>query len=129
VAGGITWTGNTSGNWTTSASAQNWILNGSATSFVTGDNVTFDDSAPGTANISITDTTVAPSSVTFNNSNKSYVISGPGAITGGTSVVLNNTGNVTISSNNSYTGGTVVNNGNLTLSGNNNFGSGVITVN
>ncbi|MGA2443069.1 MAG: autotransporter-associated beta strand repeat-containing protein, partial [Tepidisphaeraceae bacterium] len=132
TAGSIVWTGNNGGDWTTTVQApnKNWTINSSPTDFVTGDNILFDDTAAGTTNVSITDATVAPTTVVFNNSSggKTYTIGGAGAITGTTSVTLNGTGTVTISSNNSYTGGTTVNAGNLTLSGNNNFGAGSVTV-
>ena len=61
---------------------KNWTLNSSPTDFETGDNVLLDDTAAGATNISITDATVVPTSVTFNNSSKTYTIGGAGAIAG-----------------------------------------------
>jgi autotransporter-associated beta strand protein len=133
VAGSIVWTGNNNGNWTTTVQlpSKNWTINSSPTDFVAGDNVLFDDTAAGTTNVSITDATVAPTTVIFNNSStgKTYTISGPGAITGSTGVTLNGTGAVTISTSNSYTGGTTVNAGTLTLSGNNTSTTGGTVLN
>jgi autotransporter-associated beta strand protein len=130
ISGSDIWTGLNNGNWTTTVQTpnKNWTLNSSPTDFIAGDIVTFDDSATGTTNVSITDATVTPTSVTFNNSAKSYTIAGAGAIAGSTGVTVMGTGNVTISTNNTYTGGTTVNAGNLVLSGNNNFGAGSVTV-
>jgi autotransporter-associated beta strand protein len=130
AAGSDIWTGMNNGNWTVNVQSpnKNWTLNGSPTDFENGDSVTFDNSALGTTNVSITDAAVTPTSVTFNNSSLTYSVGGAGVITGGASLVTNGTGTVSISNNNTYTGGTTVNAGNLTLSGNNNFGAGGVTI-
>jgi autotransporter-associated beta strand protein len=130
TSGSDIWTGANNGNWTTAVESpnKNWTLNNATTDYINGDVVTFDDTATGTTNVSITDATVTPTSITFNNTGKTYVVGGAGAIAGGTAVSMIGTGTVTISNNNTYTGGTNVSAGNLSLTGNNNFGAGAVTV-
>jgi autotransporter-associated beta strand protein len=126
------WTGLASGAWTTTALGTpfNWKLQiaGTNTEFLSNDQVIFDDSATGTTAVTINDATVAPASVTFTNFTKNYTVSGTLGITSGL-LVKNGTGSVTISTANTYSGGTTVNNGTLILSANNNFGAGILTVN
>ncbi|HET6410355.1 MAG TPA: autotransporter-associated beta strand repeat-containing protein, partial [Chthoniobacteraceae bacterium] len=126
------WTGLASGAWTTTAVGTpfNWKLQiaGTNTEFLNNDQVIFDDSATGTTAVTINDATVAPASVTFSNSTKNYTVSGTLGITSGL-LVKNGSGSVTISTANTYTGGTTVNDGVLILSANNNFGTGILTVN
>jgi autotransporter-associated beta strand protein len=132
------WSGAVNGNWTTAVipEPKNWKLQtgGATTDFLTGDSVLFDDTATNTTAVSISDADVNPTLITFNNTTtpgtgKIYTISSAGGfgIVNG-SLVKNGNGSVTISTNNSYTGGTTVNNGTLILSGNNNFGTGGVTV-
>jgi autotransporter-associated beta strand protein len=130
ISGSDIWTGANNGNWTTNVQSpnKNWTLNSNATDYINGDQITFDNTANGTTNVSITDATVTPTSVTFNNTSLSYTIGGAGAIAGSTAVTLMGTGSVTITNNNTYTGGTNVNGGALSLTGNNNFGAGGVTI-
>ncbi len=77
--------------------------------------MTFDDSATGTTTANIT-AAVAPATVTFNNStSKSFSITGAAGIGGAATVLKQNTGTVTMSSANSYTGLTTLENGKLVL--------------
>lgn len=107
----IVWTGAVSNVWDFDNS-QNF--SSSTKTFVTGDNVTFNDDAV------LTDVNVAeelaPGSVTFAANTKDYTLSGEGVITGSTQVVLNGAGTVHIGGTNNYTGGTYVNNGVLMAS-------------
>ncbi|MDE5814206.1 MAG: autotransporter-associated beta strand repeat-containing protein, partial [Muribaculaceae bacterium] len=80
--------------------------------FVPGDEVVFDDTAENT-NVVISGR-LQPASVTFNNSEKDYTLSGEGEIVGETALIKEGEGNLTISNINSYTGGTYINGGKLT---------------
>ncbi len=126
------WTGAASGAWTTTpiGAPFNWKLQiaGTGTDFLPNDQVIFDDTATGTTDVTINNAAVNPASVTFNNSAKNYTVSGTSGISTGL-LLKNGTGSVTISTANTYTGGTTVNAGTLILSGNNNFGAGNLTVN
>jgi autotransporter-associated beta strand protein len=114
---------NANGNFDTAISPS---FNGSSgpSVFHTGDNVTFDDSFPtGPYTVPISGT-VSPSSTTFNNSLGNYVVTGANSssgIAGAGSLTKFGTGSVTLSSSNSYTGGTVVNAGTLTFGSANAF--------
>ena len=129
------WTGLDSGNWVvgTTGPNKNWRLTtaGTATDYIEGDVVLFDDTATGTTDVVINTATVSPSATTFNNSTKTYTVSSTGGfgIAGIGGLTKNGAGGVTISTANAYTGGTTMNNGTLTLSGNNTFGTGGVSVN
>jgi fibronectin-binding autotransporter adhesin len=120
--------GSSNGNWNTTAN--NWKLQtaGTATSFITGDDVLFDDTATGTTTIDINVANVAPGTTTFNNSTKTYSITSSGGfgISSG-AMIKNGSGTATISTNNTSTGTLTVNTGTLVLSGTNTFGSSSIT--
>ncbi len=110
------WTGADNGNWQVGSTGPNgnWklITSGSATNFIQGDDVLFDDTAlTGTVNIS--DANVSPTSTTFNNNALNYtLISGSGfGIAGAGSLVKDGTGTLTIETPNTYTGVTTVNAG------------------
>jgi autotransporter-associated beta strand protein len=123
---------NTGGTWDTGTSSS-FNSSGGATVFHAGDNVTFDDSNPaGPYTVTISGT-VAPGSTTFNTSNNSpgYVVSG-GGIGGSGSLTKFGTGTVTLSSSNTYTGGTNIAAGTLVLASagalptNSNAGTGLL---
>jgi autotransporter-associated beta strand protein len=111
---GRTWDISNNNNWN----------NGSATTVYTdGANVTFNDSNNATANggtnpnaYNVTlNTTVSPGSVTFTNSLGNYTISGSGTIGGTASLTMSGTGKVTLSTANTYSGGTIVSAGRLLI--------------
>lgn len=79
--------------------------------FATGDNVTFDDTAEGTAVTLDQDLTVG--SLVFKNELKNYTLSGSGALVSDKSLTVEGAGTVTINNTNKYTGGTVVDGGTL----------------
>ena len=124
----LTWaTGN--GFWDTNTT--DWVdANASPTTYQQtsiGDAVVFNDTASGASPIAVVlDQTVIPASVTVNNSSISnYVIStlGGGQIAGAGSLTKLGTGTLTLSTANSYTGGTVVSNGVLVLGSGGTLGS------
>ena len=57
--------------------------------------------------------TVAPGSLTVSNTVTSYIFGGTGSIVGGTSLVMNGQGSLTINTSNTYTGGTSLSGGML----------------
>src|SRR5204862_152707 len=99
--GAGTWTlggANTySGTTTVSAGSNgNWKLQTAptATDYLEGDNVLFDDSATGGTTIGINIANVSPAALTFSNLTKNYTISSSGGfgIVGGASLTKNGTG-------------------------------------
>ena len=108
----LTYTGAVSGNWDTTTA------NFTPTLYSDGLPVIFDDTATGPTTVYIP-STVSPGSVTFNNSSKSYVITGASGagIAGGGSSSLNLTGrgSVTLETVNSYAGATNVAAGTLII--------------
>lgn len=98
VSQNLTWTGAANGNWNTSDN--NWTT----TTFVNGDNVTFDDSPAAASPITITLTAnVAPNSVTVNNPTKNYTIAGSSILTGNASLIKNGAGSLTLSGSTAHT--------------------------
>ena len=69
--------------------------------------------------------------MTFNNNAYNYTISGPFGITGVGFLTLNGTGSVTISTSNTYSGGTTINAGTLVASNSSGVatGSGPVNIN
>lgn len=117
------WTGSASSTWSTAtiSSPKNWTLAiaGTATDFLTGDNVVFNDNAH-TGNVQISAANVQPASATFNNSSLVYTITGPYGIADysasqASTVTLGGSGLVVFATSNSYTGGTTINGGTLQL--------------
>jgi autotransporter-associated beta strand protein len=108
----LTW--NTSGGsgatWDTATS--NFQSLGSAAKFSSGANVTFDDSNNGQYAVTL-NTTVTPGSVAVNNSSGNYSITGSGSIAGLGSFNKSGSSTLTLSTTNSYTGGTYVNAGKM----------------
>jgi autotransporter-associated beta strand protein len=112
----------------------NWTYAGSNTAFANGENVTFDDTS-NNPNV-ILNSTVQPGSVTFEDTVNNYTISGTGSIGGDATLRLlpGNTSTVTLSTANTYAGGTIVSGGTLkilptgsaTTSG---LGTGALTIN
>ena len=129
-----TWTGLDSGNWVTGSTGANgnWklITSGTQTNYIAGDNVLFDDTVTaGTTAVNIP-ANVSPALVTFNNSTKDYTVSGGFGLTAG-SVIKTGSGKLTISTANTYHGGTTVSAGTVALSGAGTLGAttGALTVN
>ncbi len=118
------WTGADNGNWTTASTGpnHNWKLigGGTATDYISGDDVLFDDThlAPGGATtVNISDASVTPNSVTFNNSSNSYTVTSAGGygINGGASLLKTGSGLLALNTSNSYSGGTVISGGTVRL--------------
>lgn len=102
----VVWTGEKDGVWDLMGSEN---FSSSDKTFVTGDEVTFDDTAEKTS-ITVAEN-VTPGNVFFRNATKTYTLSGDGAIEGDGTLFVEGKGTVNINNVNRYTGGTVVNGG------------------
>ncbi len=101
----------------------NWFNNGnsSADIYFDGDSVNFTDS--GSSISPVLNTNVQPGSVTFNSAN-AYILSGTGAINGGTGLTKTNSGTLTILiPTNNYTGVTYIGGGTVSVTNLANGGS------
>lgn len=117
------WTGSTNGNWNTTTA--NWT--GAGSLFSDGVVVGFNDSAPGTANVTVVPSLVSPFAMGIDASSKSYSFAGGAvAVTSG----LTKGGTETATINNSITAayGTV-NNGTLAIGTSGLLTAPVLTVN
>jgi fibronectin-binding autotransporter adhesin len=118
------WTGTNPSNW---LGGNNWMLNfaGTATDFLAGDQVVFDNRAVNTAvNVNAT---VSPTSATFSGTNN-FTLSGTGSIAGSASLAVQGPGSVTIDNSNSYTGGTTLSGGVLNVNNPAALGSGTLSI-
>ncbi len=127
-AANLYWRG---GNWDNAISTS-WFnaSSGSLDKFFTGDAVNFDDSA-GVSNGTVTiNGVVQPGTggINVNNTAVGYVFSGTGTIVGGGPLAMNGPGSLTISTSNTYSGGTNLNGGLLVLNNNGAIGSGPLTI-
>ena len=111
---GVTWD---------SANNVNWNNGTNASMYADKASVTFNDANNGNYAVTL-NSTVQPASVTFNNSLGNYTISGTGTIAGTASLSKSGTGIVTLSTANTYTGGTVISNGTVALGSNKALGFG-----
>lgn len=117
----LTWKGNDAINTTFwDYTTTNWSNGGSPDRFFVGDNVLFDDSAS-SFTVAVQGGSVAPATVTFNNSVGNYTVSG-GAIGGSTSVTKTGSGTVTLAVANSYGGGTLIRGGTVIVPNNASLG-------
>ena len=107
----VVWSGNTSSVWETIGTSTNWTSTDNL--FYNLDAVTFDDTATNKA--VIVTGTVSPNSTVFDNSSgNDYAVSG-GAIGGLGGLIKTNTGNVTFTTNNTFTGAVSIQGGSVTV--------------
>lgn len=109
----LVWSGATDNTWEVGGVTNNWLNGFTPDAYLNYDNVTFNDSASGTNLSPVLSTVITPGAVTFNNSLHNYDLSGAGGIAGSAKLTKSGTGTTTISTTNSYTGGTDVLAGNL----------------
>jgi fibronectin-binding autotransporter adhesin len=107
------WTGKLGSEWSTATltSPKNWVLNSNpltATDYLAGDNVVFNDNATGTTTVDISVADVAPASVKFENETKDYTVTGSHGITGASALNKSGAAVTTIATSNSFTGGTII---------------------
>ncbi len=115
-ASDIVWTGATSADWQFGGDA-NFRLTastgeGAQESFVSGDIVRFTDEST-KLNVNIKGDIEADSVIV--DSKKNYTFKGTGSLVGATTLVKRGTGNLTIQTDNTYTGGTRISEGTLTV--------------
>jgi autotransporter-associated beta strand protein len=110
------WTG-TGSIGTTFSGNSNWRLSDGSgpTDYKNLDSIVFDDTAPGSTTVGISQNGITPFSTTFNNSTLTYALTGSRGIGGLGSLTKNGTGLLTLANSNSYSGGTFINGGTLTL--------------
>lgn len=97
--------------WETNGNA-NWNSGAVTTTFKTNDDVAFDDNNNGHYAVTLA-ASVTPGSVMFNHSAGNYTLGGAGGIGGATSLVKYGSGKLTVSTVNTYTGGTTINAGTI----------------
>ena len=109
------WSGTGGGDWVTSPSLvvtppANWVLASNAatpTNYIAGDAALFDDSASSTT-VTIGTANVSPASVTFNNTYRDYLLQGGFAIAGNAGLTKTGYARLTVTNDNTYTGGTTI---------------------
>jgi autotransporter-associated beta strand protein len=125
----LVWTGGSTALWDNGTSVS-WLNGATPSVFNTSDTVLFN--SVGSTNPTATLTgTLAPASATVDTTANNYTLSGAGQIGGSASLTKIGTGVLTVSTANSYTGGTTVSNGVLRLGANNaipSTGSGALAV-
>ena len=109
----VTWTGTQGSDWDL-ADSENFVstATGEDNIFVTGDKVTFDDTAVNTD--VVIKQPVSPSAVLFANDVKEYTLRGD-SIVGTGSLTKTGSANVNIMNLNTYSGGTFINGGRITV--------------
>lgn len=105
----ISWVGQISSDWDL-ALTENFLANGAATYFVTGDRVLVNDDAQ-SETLNLTEV-LLPASLDFNHT-KDFVISGSGSIAGNTTLTKNGSGVLSVQNVNSFTGKILVEEGTL----------------
>jgi autotransporter-associated beta strand protein len=123
----VTWVGDGVSNKWDLGITTNWFNGTSATVFSNAAAVTFDDSGSASPPVS-TIGSLQPLSVTVTGS-QNYTFAGTGSLTGSMTLTKTGSGRLTLATNNTYSGGTILNNGTLTLSAASAAGSGTITLN
>ncbi len=124
----LTWDSTTGGTWSTAEDVTPWLDGSTASNFANGDDVTFGNEGSGSVTIAGTVT-----AATLNvNSSSDYTFTSdatdPGDIAGGTALIKNGTGKLTIDmDSNSFTGGVELNGGSVSVDNTAALGSGTIT--
>lgn len=120
----VVWSGAVDGIWDTTT--ENWMTNGSLVTYQNGNPVLFDDTA--SANTTVTPfVTVSPGSIIFNNSVKTYSISGS-AITGAGGLTKLGSGSLVLNDANTFSGGVTISSGTVTVGNNSALGTGMVTL-
>lgn len=122
----LTWRGDGANNFWDIATSANWRTGNTPTLYGDTALVTFDDSGSNSPAIYMTQT-LLPGAVTFN-ATKNYTLGGTGALSGTVTLQKAGAGTLTLSGNNSYTGGTLVTGGTVSLNTVGAAGSGSITL-
>jgi autotransporter-associated beta strand protein len=122
----LAWKGNVNGNWDI-LTTTNWVNSTNAASaqkYQNSSAVLFSDTAAGNTNI-VLQTTLQPASVTVSNNALNYAFSG-GQLAGAMNLTKLGSGTLTVSSSDTFTGGTTISGGTLQLNSATAAGSGAI---
>jgi autotransporter-associated beta strand protein len=119
------WSGANNSNWDLTT-AGNWQTNGAAAVYADGYGVIFDDTASGSTAVNLA-ADVAPVSLDFSNSAKTYTLAGA-RISGATRLAKQGSGTLTLVSANTYSGGTTLAAGTLRAADGNALGTGPVTL-
>lgn len=128
----LVWKGDGVSNAWDIVTTTNWLNSGVPIVYYDGDKTTFSDVGSNNVPLNLT-TTLKPTTLTVN-ATKDYVFNGSGKISGGTMLVKNNSGNLTLLTANDFTGGGSLNGSGAVTVGNGgpvpaNLGSGSLTNN
>lgn len=121
TVGSLNWN-TTNGNWAIGAGG--W--NGSFTTYFDGDDVAFGQR--GAASTVTLTGPVSPASVSVSNTTSAYTFTGPGSINGTAVLTKDGPGALTISTTNTYSGGTNLNSGTLNINSPSALGTGPLTI-
>lgn len=106
----------------------NWFNGASLQAFNGSDDVIFDDTGSNNTPVAITGA-LSPNSITVN-ATKNYTLGGSGSLAGNFALTKNNSGSLTLTTSNSFTGGIAVNGGTLIIASNASAaGTGMILLN
>ncbi len=105
----LVWAGDGTANAWDIGFSTNWLYNAAATTFSSGDNVTFDDSGSTTPVIVLTNAVSAGEMVV--SSSQDYTFGGSGWLAGPTALLKEGSGKLTFNVLNTFSGGTVINEG------------------
>lgn len=124
----LIWVGDGNSNFWDVATSVNWVNPSSQpVGFNFGDNVTFDDSSA-YPTVTLNSSFLSPSKITVDGSQNAYVFSGPGALAGSGSIVMNSTASLSLTTPNTETGGIVISNGVVNFNKASYLGTGIITL-
>ena len=116
------WTGASGADWNTTSSNWNLASNSSATVYIDGDNVVFDDTATKNYDINVPGI-IRPTYTTVNNSSHDYTFNGSGSIAGSGGLLKTGTDTLTINTVNSFSGDVAINGGTVIVGTIANIGS------
>jgi autotransporter-associated beta strand protein len=108
----LVWKNSIDSKWDNNTTS-NWLVTNAPRTFLSNDSVLFNDSA--SAKSVIINESVQPATITVEASSN-YSFSGTGSIVGSASLLKNGTGNLIITTQNSYMGKTLINNGSVEIS-------------
>lgn len=114
-AANLVWQGYSNAVWDVNTSS-NWLNGAVQDKFYQLDSVTFNESSP-LQNAVTLNTIVTPSSITVSNDATTYSITGSGQIGGGGTLVKRGAGLFTLTTANSFSGGTTIGGGTLDIGG------------
>jgi autotransporter-associated beta strand protein len=125
----LKWTGSADGTTWDVASTANWNDGAGHNTFFNSDNVTFDDTAAANHTNVTLNTAVEPGSVTVSSNTNNYTIGGSGSIGGSGALTKGGSSTLTLSTANTYAGGTILDAGEIAVNNASAIGAGTLTIN